>query len=90
MPCAAFRMVRPVVMVRLHKRLVDRRRYEPSVQRTDVIPLSIIVPCHRVIASNGDLQGYAGGLARKLKLSRNRKKCIENGLNNHEMLRKVN
>lgn len=31
-------------------------------------PLSIIVPCHRVIASNGDLQGYAGGLARKLKL----------------------
>ncbi|TXI90312.1 MAG: methylated-DNA--[protein]-cysteine S-methyltransferase [Burkholderiaceae bacterium] len=31
-------------------------------------PFSIIVPCHRVIASNGDLQGYAGGLTRKLKL----------------------
>ncbi|MBI3231409.1 MAG: methylated-DNA--[protein]-cysteine S-methyltransferase [Burkholderiales bacterium] len=28
-------------------------------------PLSIIVPCHRVIGSNGDLVGYAGGLERK-------------------------
>ncbi len=28
-------------------------------------PLSIIVPCHRVIGSNGDLTGYAGGLERK-------------------------
>jgi methylated-DNA-[protein]-cysteine S-methyltransferase len=28
-------------------------------------PLSIVVPCHRVIAANGDLQGYAGGLENK-------------------------
>lgn len=28
-------------------------------------PLSIVVPCHRVIASNGDLTGYAGGLVAK-------------------------
>lgn len=28
-------------------------------------PLSIIVPCHRVIASNGALTGYAGGLQNK-------------------------
>ncbi len=27
--------------------------------------LSIVVPCHRVIGSNGDLTGYAGGLWRK-------------------------
>lgn len=25
-------------------------------------PIAIIVPCHRVIGSNGDLVGYAGGL----------------------------
>lgn len=31
-------------------------------------PLSIIVPCHRVIASSGALQGYAGGVAQKVKL----------------------
>ena len=28
-------------------------------------PLSIIVPCHRVIGSSGDLVGYGGGLWRK-------------------------
>ena len=28
-------------------------------------PISIIVPCHRVIASSGALTGYAGGLAAK-------------------------
>jgi methylated-DNA-[protein]-cysteine S-methyltransferase len=31
-------------------------------------PLSIIVPCHRVIASDGSLGGYAGGLKIKSKL----------------------
>jgi methylated-DNA-[protein]-cysteine S-methyltransferase len=28
-------------------------------------PLSIVVPCHRVIGSNGSLTGYGGGLERK-------------------------
>jgi methylated-DNA-[protein]-cysteine S-methyltransferase len=28
-------------------------------------PVAIIVPCHRVIASNGELRGYAWGLHRK-------------------------
>jgi methylated-DNA-[protein]-cysteine S-methyltransferase len=28
-------------------------------------PISIVVPCHRVIGSNGSLTGYGGGLARK-------------------------
>ena len=31
-------------------------------------PISIVVPCHRVIGSNGSLTGYAGGLERKQKL----------------------
>ena len=31
-------------------------------------PLSIIVPCHRVVGRNGKLTGYAGGLARKRHL----------------------
>ncbi len=33
-------------------------------------PISIIVPCHRVIGSGGDLTGYAGGLERKRYLLR--------------------
>lgn len=31
-------------------------------------PLSILVPCHRVVGSNGSLTGYAGGIAVKGKL----------------------
>jgi methylated-DNA-[protein]-cysteine S-methyltransferase len=31
-------------------------------------PISIVAPCHRVIGSNGDLTGYAGGLAAKQHL----------------------
>ena len=31
-------------------------------------PLSIIVPCHRVVGTNGSLTGYAGGIDRKIKL----------------------
>lgn len=31
-------------------------------------PLSIIVPCHRVIGANGSLTGYGGGLAAKQHL----------------------
>ena len=30
--------------------------------------ISIIVPCHRVVGSNGSLTGYAGGLQKKIKL----------------------
>lgn len=31
-------------------------------------PISIIVPCHRVIGSNQQLTGYAGGIERKIAL----------------------
>ena len=31
-------------------------------------PISILVPCHRVIGSNGSLTGYAGGIDKKNKL----------------------
>ena len=30
--------------------------------------ISIVIPCHRIIGSNGDLTGYAGGLSTKKKL----------------------
>ena len=30
--------------------------------------ISVIVPCHRVIGSDGSLTGYAGGIERKIRL----------------------
>lgn len=31
-------------------------------------PISIIIPCHRVVGKNGSLTGYAGGIDKKIKL----------------------
>jgi methylated-DNA-[protein]-cysteine S-methyltransferase len=31
-------------------------------------PIGIIVPCHRIVGSNGTLTGYAAGLAKKRAL----------------------
>lgn len=31
-------------------------------------PISIIIPCHRVVGANGNLTGYAGGINTKIKL----------------------
>ena len=40
--------------------------------------ISIVIPCHRVIGANGDLTGYAGGMARKDALLRLEANRIEN------------
>ena len=31
-------------------------------------PISLIIPCHRVVGTNGSLTGYAGGIDKKLRL----------------------
>jgi methylated-DNA-[protein]-cysteine S-methyltransferase len=38
-------------------------------------PISIVVPCHRVIGTNGSLTGYGGGLHRKRWLLEHEQKC---------------
>ena len=30
--------------------------------------IAIIIPCHRVVGTNGNLTGYAGGLDKKISL----------------------
>ncbi|ABC24152.1 methylated-DNA--[protein]-cysteine S-methyltransferase [Rhodospirillum rubrum] len=40
-------------------------------------PLSLVLPCHRVIGGSGALTGYAGGLARKAWLLRHEGLAIE-------------
>lgn len=31
-------------------------------------PISVIIPCHRVVGTNGNLTGYAGGIDKKIQL----------------------
>lgn len=31
-------------------------------------PISVIIPCHRVVGADGSLTGYAGGIDKKLAL----------------------
>ena len=31
-------------------------------------PISIIIPCHRVVGTGGSLTGYAGGIEKKIRL----------------------
>ncbi|MEZ4809970.1 MAG: methylated-DNA--[protein]-cysteine S-methyltransferase [Allomuricauda sp.] len=49
----------------LSKRLGDVKAIRAVAAANGKNPLWIVVPCHRVIGSNGDLVGYAGGLHRK-------------------------
>jgi methylated-DNA-[protein]-cysteine S-methyltransferase len=57
-------------------RSVDRTRGSASMSAQAVggavghNPISILIPCHRVIGSDGSLTGYAGGLDRKAALLR--------------------
>ncbi len=49
--------------------LMDRPKAGRAVGRANGgNPVSIVVPCHRVIGANGDLVGYGGGLKRKKTL----------------------
>ncbi len=43
-------------------------------------PISIIIPCHRVIGSDGSLTGYAGGLWRKKWLLEHESDCKQQSL----------
>jgi methylated-DNA-[protein]-cysteine S-methyltransferase len=54
---------------------IARRIDRPSAVRAvglanNANPIGIVVPCHRVIGSNGSLTGYGGGLERKRWLLR--------------------
>jgi len=49
----------------LSKQLGDVKAIRAVASANGKNPLWIVVPCHRVIGTNGDLTGYAGGLHRK-------------------------
>ena len=49
----------------LSKKLGDAKAIRAVASANGKNPLWIVVPCHRVIGTNGSLTGYAGGLWRK-------------------------
>ncbi len=49
----------------LSKKIGDVKAIRAVAAANGKNPLWIVVPCHRVIGSNGSLTGYAGGLWRK-------------------------
>lgn len=55
-----------------YAQLSDRMNHKEAIRAiasaNGANAISIIIPCHRVIGSNGDLVGYAGGLPAKKRL----------------------
>jgi len=52
----------------LANRLGDPKTIRAAASANGQNPLAILIPCHRVIGSNGDMTGYAGGIHRKQEL----------------------
>lgn len=52
----------------LSKKLGNPKAIRAVATANGANAISIIVPCHRIIGSNGDLVGYAGGLPAKKRL----------------------
>lgn len=43
-------------------------------------PISIIIPCHRVVGTNGSLTGYAGGIDKKIMLLEHEGVSVPDGI----------
>ncbi len=54
--------------LQLAERIGNKKAVRAVANANGANAISIIVPCHRIIGSNGELVGYAGGLATKEKL----------------------
>ena len=49
----------------LARRLRDEKCIRAAARATGANPIAILIPCHRVIGSDGSLVGYGGGLDMK-------------------------
>ncbi|HJA46270.1 MAG TPA: methylated-DNA--[protein]-cysteine S-methyltransferase [Candidatus Limosilactobacillus excrementigallinarum] len=60
-----YREIADIAVARLYKEHMSAQAVGGAVGRNHI---EIIVPCHRVVGSNGSLTGYAAGLSTKKKL----------------------
>ncbi|MSQ78284.1 MAG: methylated-DNA--[protein]-cysteine S-methyltransferase [Flavobacteriaceae bacterium] len=66
--------------LQLARRLGDEKCIRAAASANGKNQLAIVVPCHRVIGSNGKLIGYSGGLHRKHWLLQHESKMMGKGL----------
>jgi len=59
---------RTITYAELAKRSGNAAAVRAAGAATGRNPISLMIPCHRVVGSDGSLTGYAGGLERKRKL----------------------
>jgi len=60
------------------EKLGDKNKARAIGMANSLNPISIIIPCHRVVGSNNNLVGFAGGLERKEYLIQLEKKYFQN------------
>lgn len=63
--CTTYGEIAKMVAARMGKQRMSSQAVGGAVGHN---PISIIIPCHRVVGVGGSLTGYAGGLAKKVKL----------------------
>lgn len=59
-----------ITYAQLADRIGRHGAYHPVGAAVGMNPISIFVPCHRALGSDGSLTGYAGGIERKVRLLR--------------------
>ncbi len=60
-------------------RVMKTKAYRAVGNALNRNPYAPSVPCHRVVGSNGDLTGYAGGLSKKIRLLAKEGVKVRNG-----------
>ena len=63
--CTTYGDIAKKVAIQMNKKSMSSQAVGGAVGHN---PISIIIPCHRVVGSNGSLTGYAGGIDKKITL----------------------
>ena len=63
--CTTYGEIAKTMAARMDKKSMSSQAVGGAVGHN---PISIIIPCHRVVGSNGSLTGYAGGIGKKVRL----------------------
>lgn len=63
--CTTYGEIAKKITARMNKKSMSSQAVGGAVGHN---PISIIIPCHRVVGSDGNLTGYGGGISRKIKL----------------------